>query len=136
MRQLADTSRLDVFEGAVRIRPFDVPDLAPVIHAGERARFTRAGVSAVEAVGENDAAWVDGLIVASSMRLADFLAELDRYRPGHVRCDPAVADLRLSGTFPLADTDRVLETLDSTLPVELAFITRYWVTVRPARPPG
>ncbi len=106
VRQLADTSRLDVFEGAVRIRPFDVPDLAPVIHAGERARFTRAGVSAVEAVGENDAAWVDGLIVASSMRLADFLAELDRYRPGHVRCDPAVADLRLSGTFPLADTDQ------------------------------
>lgn len=133
VRQQSALSRIDVFEGAVRINPFDAHGLAPIVHAGERARFTRDEVSAMEAISENDAAWADGLIVASGMRLADFLNELDRYRPGYLSCDPAVAGLRLSGTFPLADTDRVLETVAGTLPVELVFITRYWVTVRAAQ---
>ncbi|WP_341316431.1 FecR family protein [Paraburkholderia sp. IMGN_8] len=133
VRQQSALSRIDVFEGAVRINPFDAHGAAPIMHAGERARFTRDEVSAMEAISENDAAWADGLIVASGMRLADFLNELDRYRPGYLSCDPAVAGLRLSGTFPLADTDRVLETVAGTLPVELVFITRYWVTVRAAQ---
>jgi transmembrane sensor len=67
------------------------------------------------------------------MRLGDFVSELRRYRAGHLSCDEVVADLRLSGTFPLVDTNRVLDTVARTLPVEVVFITRYWVTVRAAR---
>ncbi|MFM0430608.1 FecR domain-containing protein [Paraburkholderia aspalathi] len=133
VRQQSALCRLDVFEGAVRINPFDAPGLAPVVHAGQRARFTRDDISAVEPISENDAAWTDGLIVASGMRLGDFVNELDRYRAGHLSCDPSVAGLRLSGTFPLADSDLVLDTLTRTLPVEVVFITRYWGTVRAAR---
>ncbi|CAE6806146.1 Protein FecR [Paraburkholderia aspalathi] len=132
VRQQSALCRLDVFEGAVRINPFDAPGLAPIVHAGQRARFTRDDISAVEPISENDAAWTDGLIVASGMRLGDFVNELDRYRAGHLSCDPSVAGLRLSGTFPLADPDLVLDTLTRTLPVEVVFITRYWGTVRAA----
>ncbi|SOF01359.1 FecR family protein [Burkholderia sp. OK233] len=133
VRQQSALCRLDVFEGAVRISPFDAPGLAPVVHAGQRARFTRDDVSALEPISENDAAWTDGLIVASGMRLGDFVNELDRYRAGHLGCDPSIAGLRLSGTYPLADTDRVLDTLARTMPVEVVFFTRYWATVRAAR---
>ncbi|MGQ7934734.1 FecR domain-containing protein [Paraburkholderia sp. D1E] len=133
VRQQSALCRLDVFEGAVRISPLDAPGLAPVVRAGQRARFTRDEVSAIEPISENDAAWTDGLIVASGMRLGDFVSELDRYRAGHLSCDPSVAGLRLSGTYPLADTDRVLDAVVTTLPVEVVFITRYWGTVRAAR---
>ncbi|MFM0206972.1 FecR domain-containing protein [Paraburkholderia sediminicola] len=133
VRQQSALCRLDVFEGAVRISPLDAPGLAPIVPAGQRARFTRNDVSAVEPISENDAAWTDGLIVASGMRLGDFVSELDRYRAGHLSCDPSVAGLRLSGTFPLSDTDRVLDTVARTLPIEVVFITRYWGTVRAAR---
>lgn len=133
VRQHSTLTRLDVFQGSVRITPFDARHRALVVQAGQRARFTRTGVGARETISENDAAWTDGLIVASGMRLGDFIAELDRYRTGHLRCDPAVADLRLSGTFPLADIDRVLQTVANTLPVEVVFVTRYWGTVRAAR---
>ncbi|MFL9868676.1 FecR domain-containing protein [Paraburkholderia fungorum] len=133
VRQQRAPGRLDVFEGAVRISPLDAPDLAPVIRAGQRVRFTREDVGVVEPISENDAAWTDGLIVASGMRLGDFVAELDSYRAGHLSCDPSVAGLRISGTFPLSDTDRVLDTVARTLPVEVVFITRYWGTVRAAR---
>ena len=73
------------------------------------------------------------MLVASGMRLDRFLAELGRHRPGLLHCDPAIAGLRVSGTYPLADTDRVLDMLRTTLPVEIRFMTRYWATVRPAR---
>jgi transmembrane sensor len=49
-----------------------------------------------------------------------------------LRCDPAVADLRLSGTFPLGDPDAILQVIAQTLPIKLRFVTRYWVTLVPA----
>jgi transmembrane sensor len=49
-----------------------------------------------------------------------------------LRCDPAVADLRLSGTFPLGDPDAILQVIAQTLPIKLQFVTRYWVTLVPA----
>ncbi|HEX7911449.1 MAG TPA: FecR family protein [Paraburkholderia sp.] len=133
LRQQNALCRLDVFEGAVRIEPAEVPGLARIVHAGQRVRFTRADVGVPESISENEAAWTDGLIVASGMRLGDFVSELGRYRAGHLSCDEDVARLRLSGTFPLADTGRVLDTVTRTLPVEVVFITRYWATVRAAR---
>lgn len=133
VRQQGDASRVDVFEGAVAIRPSNArAGQARTLHAGEQARFTRSAIAEPQPIDDNTIAWTDGMLVASGMRLADFLAELSRHRPGRLRCDPAVAGLRVSGSYPLDDTDRILDTLRSTLPVEVHFLTRYWVTVRPA----
>ena len=54
-----------------------------------------------------------------------------RYRPGLLRCDPAVAPLRVSGAFQLHDTDAVLAALPATLPVSVRYRTSYWVTIGP-----
>jgi transmembrane sensor len=133
LRQEDSTTRLDVFEGAVKVEPGRAPGVSKVVRAGERMRFTATQTMSIEPTSTDTAAWTQGMLVASNMRLADFLSELRRYRDGYVRCDPSIADFRLSGTYPLSDTDRVLNTLASTLPVELEYITRYWVTVKPAR---
>lgn len=133
VRQLPDASRVHVFEGAVAVRPRDGSAPARTLQAGEQARFTRTAVGNPTPVSDGDTAWTDGMLVASGMRLADFLAELNRHRPGRLGCDASVADLRVSGTYPLDDTDRILDTLRTTLPVEIHFLTRYWVTVRSAR---
>ncbi|NHZ89865.1 DUF4880 domain-containing protein [Massilia sp. CCM 8733] len=134
VRQHAGSSRVDVFEGALAIRPRDAM-LAPprILRAGQQARFSGAAVAPVRAADDDSVAWADGMLVASGMRLADFLAELGRHRPGRLGCDSAIANLRVSGSYPLADTGRILETLRTTLPVEIDFLTRYWVTLRPAR---
>ncbi|WP_415767848.1 FecR domain-containing protein [Paraburkholderia sp. J69-1] len=133
VRQQADATRLAVFEGAVRIVPGDAPGAARTLGAGESANFTAQAISAVDAVSNEDSAWTRGMLVANDMRLADFLGELSRYREGVVRCDPRVASLRVSGTYLLADTDRVLDTLAQALPLRADYLTRYWVTVAPAR---
>ncbi|EFD2596481.1 TPA: iron dicitrate transport regulator FecR, partial [Klebsiella pneumoniae] len=44
---------------------------------------------------------------------------------------PAVAGLRLSGTFPLKNTDAILNVIAQTLPVKIQSITRYWINISP-----
>jgi ferric-dicitrate binding protein FerR (iron transport regulator) len=65
-----------------------------------------------------------GVLVAGNMRVGEFVAELARYRPGLLRCDPAVADLRVTGVFSLRDTDRALTNLTLSLPLAWRWSTR------------
>ncbi|MBV8272700.1 MAG: FecR domain-containing protein [Cupriavidus sp.] len=132
VRQLADGGWIGITEGAVAIRPLANASAERVIAAGKQAHYTSTTVDAPRPLPEADTAWTDGMLVATDMRLADFLNQIDRYRPGRLRCAPAIADLRVSGTFPLADTDRILDALRTALPVRIHFLTRYWTTVLPA----
>ncbi|WP_353191998.1 FecR domain-containing protein [Pandoraea pnomenusa] len=137
VRQTAQAERatVQVFEGAVRVTPKGGGDAnaahAPIVRAGEQAQFTSMDVTPVLPLAPGDGAWTDGMFVAVDMRLDAFLAELSRYRRGYLRCDPSVAALRVSGTYPLADIDAVLGVLPHALPVSVTSVTRYWVTVGP-----
>lgn len=126
------SSRVAVFEGAVEIRPARAPDDAVRVDAGQGSRFSQYDVARPEPVADTAAAWSRGMLVANDMPLDAFIAELARYRPGLLRCDPAVAHLRVSGVFSLRDTDRTLDNLTRGLPVAVVYRTRYWVTVRAA----
>ncbi|VWC50511.1 iron dicitrate transporter FecR [Burkholderia lata] len=133
VRQREGATRIEVFAGAVRVQPDDATADARVIAAGEGADFTRDTIDAPAPLDTYASAWTSGMLVASRMRLADLVAELDRYRRGSLRCAAAVADLRVSGTYPLDDPARVLDTLKATLPIDVHYLTRYWATVVPAR---
>jgi len=78
--------------------------------------------------GSEDA-WVDGYFTASDTTLAEVVAALRPYRKGILRLDPAVAQLRISGAFPLDDTDRALSALASALPVSVTYVSPYWVSI-------
>ncbi|ARF84530.1 iron siderophore sensor protein [Burkholderia cenocepacia] len=133
VRQRDGATRVEVFAGAVQVQPVDASAGMRVIAAGEGADFTRDAIDAPAPLDPYAAAWTNGMLVASRMRLADLVAELDRHRRGSLRCDPAVAELRVSGTYPLDDPQRVLDTLAATLPIDVHYLTRYWATVVPAR---
>lgn len=132
VRQWEGRTSAGVIESSVEVAPSGGG--RRVLRAGERTFFTRAALGEVAALDDRDAAWLRGQIVADNMPLADFMAELGRYRRGIVQCDPAVAGLRLSGVFPLEDTGSILATLPSVLPVQVRLRTRFWVMVEPAAP--
>lgn len=111
-------SAVQVLESRVSIRPGSA-ETATILSADEGARFDRRGIVARTATAPTAAAWSRGLLVANAMRLDAVLAELGRYRKGTIHCDPAVAGLTISGTFPLGDIDRALAALARTLPVVL-----------------
>jgi transmembrane sensor len=47
-----------------------------------------------------------------------------------LRCDQSARQLLLTGVFPLHDTDAILQALERSLPVQVNYRTRYWVTVK------
>lgn len=129
IRQEVDVSRVAVFEGAVDVHPARAVD--PIrVHAGQRTAFSADQAEPAIAGQESSASWTSGALVADNMYVSDFLAELGRYRPGLLRCDPSIASLRVTGVFSLPDTDRSLFNLTLALPVEVIYRTRYWVTVQ------
>ncbi|MGC4076472.1 MAG: FecR domain-containing protein [Rubrivivax sp.] len=127
VRDRGEEFELAVYEGAVEVRP--ATGAARVLASGEQARFDAAGVGPRQAADADAAAWVDGMLVASGLRLDEFLAELGRHRRGRLDCAPEVAALRVSGSYPLADVERVLATLPAVLPVRAVWRTRWWLTL-------
>lgn len=96
--------------------------------AGEVLRLTQSGiVNAAPAL--DPLAWSRGMLVADNLTLGAFIAELARYRTGLLGCDPAVAGLRLSGVFQLAEPNALLDDLPRILPVRLIARTRWWLRV-------
>lgn len=132
VRQHAGRTSVAVLESAVEVAPWAGAGSASVLHAGQQTRFSRDAVEEPRSINEQTDAWARGQLVADEQRLAEFAAELDRYRTGVLRVDPQIASLRLSGVFPLADTDRILATLPSVLPVRVQWRTRFWATIVPA----
>lgn len=121
------TTAVAVMEGAVDVTAASGDTVR--VNAGEQTRFTALSVLMPFALDDSITAWTDGILVVERVRLSDFLKELDRYRKGVLRCDPAVADLLVSGSFPLHDTDAVLGLLSETLPLQISHLTRYWTTI-------
>lgn len=126
-------SDVAVFEGLVELRPLHESASAVRLPAGMRGSYTHHAAQANGQAEASAAAWTRGSLVAERMRLADLLAELARYRHGVLRCDERIAGLRVTGVYSLRDIDRSLANLALSLPVELAYRTRFWVTVRPRR---
>lgn len=126
VRQMDGRTAVGVFKGAVEIRPRHNADRPYLLHAGYRADYSARGVLDARATAADETAWKDGFIVARSMRLADFIAELNRYSREPLSCDPRVAGRRVSGSFPVADTRKVLEALSATLDLQIEPVTRFW----------
>nr|WP_315446473.1 DUF4880 domain-containing protein [uncultured Pseudomonas sp.] len=127
VRQFVDRTQVALFEGRVELTANGrAPMLLPV---ARQLSFTSATVSDARPLDANSGAWADGMLVAAHMRLGDFLDELGRYRRGQLNCDRKVADLLISGTYPLDDSERILDLLEISLPVKVKRFTRYWVSV-------
>jgi len=131
LRLEAARSLVHAVTGPLIVTPAQAPAHRRELAAGLQAAFTALEVQTPEPARAGDLSWTDGVLAAHDMRLDAFLAQLSRYRPGVIRCDPAVADLRVSGVYPLGNTDKVLETLALTLPVSMRSMTRYWVSIGP-----
>jgi len=118
-----------VYQGEVDVIPRH--GSARRLSAGLCARFSDTAIDVAQPLPDATEAWIRGTLVAEHMRVIDFLAELARYRSGLLRADPALGNLRVTGVFPLGDTDRALANLAQGLPVDVRYRTRYWVTVAP-----
>ena len=63
------------------------------------------------------------------IRDSTFVQELARYRPGLLRCDADIADLRISGVFQTENTDQALDVLEQVFNLKINRLTDYWVSI-------
>lgn len=103
-----------------------------LVRSGEVLQVSPSGTYQAAALHGDPWGWTEGVLSVQRMPLGEFVAELSRYRPGLLRCAPGVADLRVSGTYQLADTEQILLLLARSLPVRVDYRTRYWVSIEAA----
>ncbi|SOE34068.1 FecR family protein [Delftia acidovorans] len=122
----AGSAQVAVQEGHVRVAGAQgavAADAAPAdLVAGQALSVSPAGVlGPVSAVAPGSIAlWRKGLIRFENTPLADALAELERYGPtGLVVHDPAVAALRIGGTYQASRPAEFARMLAQILPVTL-----------------
>nr|WP_304665096.1 FecR domain-containing protein [Pseudomonas tremae] len=123
--------QVSVVSGAVQIHPAQGPSLT--LRARQQLNLQQNGAGPVSAFDAMLPGWRDGVLSAQNQSLGDFLRELGRYRPGLLRWEPALETLRVTGSFRVDDTDRVLSLLAASLPVDVQMRTRYWVTLVPRK---
>jgi transmembrane sensor len=133
VRERDDGTLLSVQGGTVSVFPGQHQPVAGIgLQTTSQLLFTSSGVREFGDNGLDVWSWGDGVISARNMRLADFVDELSRYRPGVLRCAHDVSERRVSGTFQLADNDQVLALVAQSLRLRVDYRTRYWVTLTAA----
>lgn len=132
--RLNDTDcRVSVVNGSAQVHPLQGPAL--VLRAQQQISLQPNGAGPITAFDATLPGWRDGVLTAQDQPLGNFLRELGRYRPGLLRWEPELEALRVTGSFQLDDTDRILSLLAASLPVDIHLRTRYWVTVAPRNNP-
>lgn len=99
------------------------------VEAGQRLDFNDRSLGTLRGNDVSVGAWQKGSIIAIDRPLVALLDELSRYRNGVLRCDPAIADLKVSGVFPVDNTDLALAALESGFSLRVTRYSRFWVRV-------
>ncbi|PUA43174.1 sugar ABC transporter substrate-binding protein [Pseudomonas protegens] len=120
--------RVSVVSGVVQVQPLQGPALT--LHGGQQVSLQASGAGLPQVFDSAIPGWREGVLLAQDQPLGDFLRELSRYRRGVLRWDPELEALRVTGSFRVEDTDRVLALLAASLPLEVQARTRFWVTLR------
>lgn len=115
-----DGVRVEVGRGRVKVR--DRQGNQRLLGASQAVTLGgdgQLGETETTAAPPMQAQWQRGWWTFTNTRLCDVVAELNAYIEQEVLCDAAVADLRLTGSFPIAQPQQVLHTLTRALPVRL-----------------
>lgn len=144
VRTLAgESSLVSVTDSAVMVRPAYCSSVPA--DGCEGQQLLEAGQSMILAAGSLTPAlpsppyidaWKDGMLVVENATLADVVAELGRYHLGYLRVSPEVAELRISGTFPVDDVDFAAHALGAALPVRVLQLGKFWVSFAPLKDIG
>jgi transmembrane sensor len=129
VKRAAGKVEVGVLEGIVEVRPQDLLGRQPIarLHAGQRVRAKETGlgpivaatrVGAIESAPTAAGAWREGQLAYDDTRLADVVADLNRYYGPGVRLESgALGEVRLAASFKAHEIDKFLQELPAVAPV-------------------
>ncbi|VXC36031.1 Amino acid ABC transporter substrate-binding protein [Pseudomonas sp. 8Z] len=132
VRRTGESTELIVLRSAVAAKPVAAAQ-ERIVRSGEQVRMERQHLSASTRAPIAADAWSRGMLVADALPLAQLIETLGEYRSGYLSLDPSLANLPISGSFPLHDTDKALAALPLSLPVRIEHVGPWWTRVLPAK---
>ncbi|UQS16058.1 FecR domain-containing protein [Pseudomonas sp. HS6] len=127
VQRLDDATRLVMLHSQVEV--VTASGARQVVEAGESLLFNGQEILALERSKGQESAWVQGRLEVRDRPLSEVIDSLRSYRRGILHLSPEVAGLRLSGLYPLDDSDRTLQLLERSLPIRVTWHNPYWVSV-------
>lgn len=102
-----------------------------ILKASDSITVDAEHCSEVRQVSPNSAtAWMKGSASFDNAPLSEVVAELGRYRRGGLLIKTeSLKNLKVSGRFDVADTDKALESLRQTLPIQVYKLTPWLVVI-------
>lgn len=131
VRDHGDYISVNVFKDSVLIKSSGSQE-ERTISADWSASFSKATAPEITPLPPGSDLWAKGILSVNDMPLKQFLLELGRYHDGFLRCDPAIENILISGSFPVNDINEILSSIRNTHPVRIESVTRYWITLKPA----
>ncbi len=119
-----------VYEAAVEVQS-GASGATALVQAGQQTRFTEHAAAALAPADPAREAWANGILVTKDTPLGEVVAELRRYRRGHLAVAPEIAHLPVFGTYPIDDPDRTLAMLESVMPIQVRRPLPWWVSIEP-----
>lgn len=131
VRQQQEKSLVVVLEHSVLVR--SASGRQRILQEKQAAWVGRDGIEPVTDNLAPQAAWEDGILDVRNRPLAEVVAALRPYRAGFICLASDAAEIRVFGVFQLDDTDRILQALAETLPVEVRRYGPWLVTIEARR---
>lgn len=131
VRREPNAAIVQIVSGSVLIQPRAANHRFSA-QAGDLLRIDQHASRPLDGQFFDYSAWVDGLLAAYSMPLEALLAEVSRYRTGVLRCAPELRQMRVSGTYQLANPEMILQALARSVSARVRYRTRFWTEIIPA----
>ncbi len=103
------------------------------LHAGQGTHITDETIQQPMAIDAKAiASWANGMLSLDNRPLSEVLNELERYRHGKIYFKTSdLENMRVSGVFPLNDSDRALEVLAGIVPINVKYYSPFLIIVTP-----
>lgn len=111
-------SKIAVLKGAVKVQPKTNHQYA-IITKGQKISINQYNLHSVEYFDLSEIGWTKGLIMVNEIPLSEFVKKLKPYRSGLIYLDPEVSNIKISGTFPIANMPQLYEMLENTYAIDI-----------------
>ncbi len=127
-RQEENKTVVAVYDG--QVKAVAANSAYQLINAGQQLQFTITSIGDLQELAEKRH-WAKGLLVAQNMTLSQVVNELDNYHHHSIELSPEIANLPVTGVYPLLDIHKTLSMLEDTHPILVNTRLQWWVFITP-----
>lgn len=111
-------SQIAVLKGAVKVQP-KTNNQYVIITKGQKISINQYNLHSVEYFDHSEIGWTKGLIMVNEIPLSEFVQKLRPYQSALIYLDPEVSNIKISGTFPIANMAQLYEMLENTYAIDV-----------------